>query len=143
MKFLVRAFAIMAAVNVAAILWMGLVLGDWNPANLDSLVRDFVGKWIDQGPLFWAAYILGLIVFETLVFLLALLLSAAAEGVFWSTLLVTLALLGLVSLKAWDVQRNVKNFKKQVIKAAEKTSDNAGDALKDGWKKMKDTVNKP
>ena len=44
MKFLVRAFAIMAAVNIAAFLWMGLSLGDWNPANLDSVARNLVEK---------------------------------------------------------------------------------------------------
>ncbi len=143
MKFLVRALAIMAAVNGAALLWMGLVLGNWDPANLDSLVRGMTEKWVEQGPLFWAVYILGLILFETVVFLLALLLSAAAEGVFWSTLLVSLAILGLVSLKAWDIQRNVKRIKKQAVKAAEKAKDNAGDQVKDTWEKVKEAIPKP
>jgi hypothetical protein len=143
MKFFVRAFAIMAAVNVAALLWMGLVLGDWDVSNLDSLVRDLTGRWVDSGPFYWVAFIAGLMLFETLLLFLALLLSALVEGVFWSTLLVALALLGLVSLKAWDIQRNIHKLQKRAVKAAEKAADRTGDSLKDAWEKTKDAIPKP
>jgi hypothetical protein len=140
MKFIVRAFAIAVAVNVAALLWMGLVLGDWNPANLDSLVRDLASRWGGQGPLFWVAFVLGLLAFETLLFTLALLISAVFEGVFWPTVAVSLALLGLVGVKAWDIQKSVKRVKKEAVKAAEKAADGTQDALKDAWEKVKDVV---
>ena len=126
----------MAAVNLAAFLWMGLSLGDWNPANLDSVVRDLVEEGAGQGPFFWVAYFLALIVGETLVFFLALSLSAAFEGVFWSTLVVTLVILGLVTAKAWDIQKTVKSTKRRVEKAVDKV----GDPIEDGWNKLKKAV---
>ena len=136
MKFLVRAFAIMAAVNIAAFLWMGLSLGDWNPANLDSVARNLVEKVGGQGFVFWIAYFLALIICETFMFFLALSFSAAFEGVFWSTLVVTLVILGLVTAKAWDIQKTVKSAKHRVEKAVDKV----GDPIEDGWNKLKKAV---
>ncbi|GEM_PF-3834116 len=136
MKFLVRAFAIMAAVNIAAFLWMGLSLGDWNPANLDSVARNLVEKVGGQGFVFWIAYFLALIICETFMFFLALSFSAAFEGVFWSTLVVTLVILGLVTAKAWDIQKTVKSAKHRVEKAVDKV----GDPIQGGWNKIKKAV---
>jgi len=130
----------MSVVNVAAILWMGLSFGVWNPANLDSFVRSLVEHWVGPGPLFWVVFILGLAVFETFVFFLALILSAFTKSVFVSTTLVALALIGLVSLKAYDIQRNVKKFEKRGVQTFEKAVHQTGDALKDGVKKVQSTL---
>jgi membrane protein implicated in regulation of membrane protease activity len=143
MKFLLRAFAIMIVVNVAAILWMGLSFGVWNPANLDSFVRSLVEHWVGPGPIFWVVFILGLAVFETFVFFMALILSAFTKSVFVSTTLVALAFIGLVSLKAYDIQRSVKKFEKRGVQTFKKAVDQTGDALKDGVKKAQDTFYNP
>jgi hypothetical protein len=143
MKFLFRAFAIMIVVNVAALLWMGLSFGVWNPANLDSFVRSLVEHWVGPGPLFWVVFILCLAVFETFVFFLALILSAFTKSVFVSTTLVALALIGLVSLKAYDIQRSVNKFEKRGIKIFEKAVNQTGEAFKDGVKNVQGTFHHP
>jgi hypothetical protein len=131
MKTLGRAFAIMVIVNAAAFFWMGRFLGDWDPLKLDSFIRALTEHWYGPGPTFWAAYVVGILLFETMMFLVALLCSKLAKGVFWSTVLGTVAVFGLVSLKVWDIQRNVAKFQRPAVQAVVIGSDQEKDAPKD------------
>lgn len=143
MRNLGRAFVIMVVVNVAALCWMGQSLGDWDPLKLDSFVRTLAEHWYGSGPSFWLAFPLGLIVFETLLFFAALLLTKLGKGLFWSVILPTLAVFGLISLKAWDIQRSVNRFQKRTVNVVEKAVEQTGDAVKKAMEKANDSVAKP
>lgn len=131
MKTLGRAFAIMVVVNVVAFCWMGQYLGDWDPFKLDTFVRRVTEHWYGPGPQFWISYALGLPLFETVLFLGALLLSKLAKGAIGSAVLASLAVFGLIALKAWDIQRNVDQAQKQVVKTVENAVEQTAAPVKD------------